>query len=269
MSPLLVSAIQDVEECTGKPIVFLDISTHPNWGTHVSQVGLHKSSTPEDRIWLSPVLPQQVSEAVAAHELMHALQRAQGFCQTASLKRDGNPIFPAITELSVNINSLVNDTLADKWASERGFNIDALLQLDRDGLPDMERKRVVKQEYDDWERYNKEIELLLLRHNLGSSGPFEVPPESRTQYRAVIHANHYLRRAPYGSYQEFQDYFARHWPIANSLAQELLGVISKTGIDSREHCEASMIAVVKYLRMNPEIIRIICPCTGRIVWPIV
>jgi ABC-type branched-subunit amino acid transport system ATPase component len=81
--------------------------------------GHHDWDNLSEHIWLSPNLPYEIQEAVAAHELAHVLQKAQGYCQTASQRyANQQPIFPQLYRLGGRVNSLVLDVMADHWAAK-------------------------------------------------------------------------------------------------------------------------------------------------------
>ena len=76
-SDLLLAAIQEVQERTDRPIQFLNISNHPFPSVRNAR-GHHDWDNEYECIWLNPNLTYDDQEAVAAHELAHVLQKAEG-----------------------------------------------------------------------------------------------------------------------------------------------------------------------------------------------
>ena len=270
-SKLLSETHKEVQERIGRPIVFLDITTHPNPATRHAR-GHHDWDASTERIWLDPKLPYEAQEAVAAHELMHVLQKAEGFCQTASIRdTQGDPLIPAITLLGTTINSMIMDEMADRWAMSRGFKVEEGLKADAlpRALADVKKKKPNEQEHTNWQEYNADIERIAqeIASGLSLQGPIALKPEVNTQIRAVQYANLRLRLSCFGLFSELDSLWAEYWPKARSVGQEIANIVESIGVDDPETCESCMIAVIEYLNMNPELLCVKLPLTGEVIWP--
>jgi len=269
-SELLHKALEEVRARSGRRIEICDITQHPNPPTRTAR-GHHDWNDGVERIWLSPALARDVQEAVAAHELGHVLQKAGGYCQTATRRdSEGNPVFPELTLLGTTINSLVMDVMADKWALKRGFAVAESLREDAvpRALRDIE-KNPDQPEAVNWQEYYGVLERVaeMEQSPEGLTGHFLLPPEVRTQILAVGYAKYKLRFEPLGLFEELDRRWEQNRPKARALGNDIVSLVKNTGYDTREECEASMIAAIEFLKIPPPLIIVKRPLTGEIVWP--
>lgn len=270
-SKLFLNTHQKVQKKIRRPIIFLDITTHPRPSTRYAR-GHHDWDAFKERIWLDPKLPYGIQEAVAAHELMHVLQKSKGFCQTASVPdARGNPLIPAISSLGTEINGMIMDGIADQWAISRGFKIEDELRtyaLPR-ALADVKIKRPNEQEYINWQAYNADIERItqVVSSGLIIQGPIALRPEVKTQIRAVQYAKLCLRLSIFGLFTELDRLWAEFWPEARSLGQNVMDIAENIGMKDYQTCKTSMIAVIEYLGINPWLICVKQPLTEEVIWP--
>ena len=270
-SKLLLETHREAQEKIGKPIIFLDITTHRSPATRQAR-GHHDSVASTECIWLDPELPYHTQEAVAAHELMHVLQEAGGFYQTASLRDDqGNPLIPAITWLGTTINSMIMDEMADRWAISRGFKVKDELRIDvlPRALADVKSKKPNEQEHMNWQEYYADMERIaqVISSGLPIHGPIVLKPEALTQIRGVHYAGLRLRLSRFGLFSELDSVWAELWPEARSLGQDVANIAEGIGVDDRRACESSMIAVIEYLNINPRLLCVKLLLTGEVIWP--
>lgn len=270
-SKLLLETHKEVRERIGRPVVFLDITTHPNPATRNAQ-GHHDWDASSERIWLHPKLPYEAQEAVAAHELMHVLQKAGGFCQTASIRdAHGNPLILAITLLGTTVNSMVMDEIADRWAISRGFKVQEGLKADAlpRALSDVKNKKPNEQEHTNWQDYNADLERIAqaLSSGLSLQGPIALKPEVNTQIRAVQYAGLYFRLSRFGLFPELDGLWARYWPEARSLGQKIAAIVEGIGVQDSDTYRSSMVEVIEYLNINPKLLCVKLPLTGEVIWP--
>lgn len=269
-SDLLLAAIQDVQEQIGRPIEFCDITTHPIQSVRHSR-GHHDWDNTRERIWLNPNLSYDDQEAVAAHELAHVLQKADGYCQTAT-KRDkkGRPIIPELNLLGRTINGLITDTMADRWAAQRGFKIEEGLKADAlpKALNDAKNKRPGELEYVDWDSCYFTLKNLAQMFESGEQIiAVTLPPEVKTQIRAVFYANLKLRLSPFGLFSELDSVWAENLPKARDLGIEITALVENIGTDNREQCKRATISIIQHLNIPPPLLIVKRPDTEEIAWP--
>lgn len=273
MSHRLLLTVKEAENRTGRRVKFKDIDTHPLVGLRHA-LGYHEIDQANglELIWLSPSLPRDVLEVVAAHELMHSLQTAEGFCLLQFPEGDdGNPVFPEMTSLAVAISSMINDPSADRWCADRGFSVKSVIRDYNLPLLVTETKRRVplKTEHTDWDAFNGVVQKLAESYLSRSNGPFTLPPEIQTLRCAVDYAKIRIRFAELGLFDESLDrILGSYAPVARTIGLKLTEVVSETGVSSRDQCQASMIAVAKHLNLNPRIACILQPLSSNVVWPI-
>jgi len=270
-SDSLLGAMAEVQRRISRPIGIYDVTAHPNPTVRQAR-GHHDWDDEQERIWLNPNLSYEVQEAVAAHELAHVLQKAEGYCQTASQRnKNGQPVMPEINLLGRSINSLVMDVMADRWAAQRGFDIEGELRSDAlpKALGDVKRRNVGEQEAVDWNRYYSTLRNLAESIASGESihGPLVLPAEVRTQIRAVGYANLRLRLSPYNLFEDLDSLWMTYWPRARELGIEIAALVERVGTGDRGLCEKAIIAVVEFLNIPPELIVVRRPDTQEIVWP--
>jgi len=270
-SDLLVRAVRDVEDDMGRPIQFFDITTHQNPSVRSAR-GHYDWDSSSERIWLNPNLSYNDQEAVAAHELAHVLQKAQGYCQTASQRNEnGQAIFPEINLLGQTINSLVTDVMADRWAAQRGFEVEEGLKVDAlpRALNDVKNKKPDEQESKDWKTYYSTLQewAKIIESGRQIQETVILPPEVRTQIRAVGYANLKLRLSPFGLFSELDSLWAGYWPEARKLGVEIADLVQAIGTDNKSQCERATISIIEHLNIPPELMVVKEPNTGEIVWP--
>jgi hypothetical protein len=271
-SDRLTSAINEVASEIGRPIKISNISSHPNPATRIAR-GHHDWDGQVERIWLNPNLSHNDQEAVAAHELAHVLQRAEGYCQTATLKdRSGQSLFPLLTLLGTTINSTVMDVMADQWAANRGFKVQEGLRSDAlpKALADIKRTNTAEPESVDWNAYYARLAELqrLVRSGTQINSPVAIPnPEIKTQILAVGYAGLQRRLSPHGLFSELDQFWNGLRPEARALGIEIAKIVSQTGTESRAQCESSVIGVIQYLKIPPGLICVKRAMTDEITWP--
>jgi len=270
-SDLLIKAVREVQNDIGRPVVFLDITTHSD-PTVRSARGHYDWSSSREQIWLNPSLSYDDQEAVAAHELAHVLQKAQGYCQTATQRdKNGQAIFPEINLLGTTINSLVTDVMADQWALQRGFKVEEGLKNDAlpKALRDVKNKKPDEQESKDWKTYYSTLQqwAKIIESGRQIQGTVILPPEVRTQIRAVGYANLKLRLSPLDLFSELDGLWAEYWPEARRLGIEIADLVEATGTDSKPQCERTTINIIEYLNIPPELVVVKEPNTGEVIWP--
>jgi len=270
-SDSLLSAIQELEEKIGRPIQFLDITTHPN-PTVRSARGHHDWDGLSERIWLNPNLSHDDQEAVAAHELAHILQKAEGYCQTAT-QRDssGQPILPEVNLLGRSINSLVEDVMADRWAIERGFKVIDGLRSDAlpKALADARKMNPEDEAALNWNAYYASMENLaqIIESGEQIQGHILLGQEIRTQILAIGYANLKLRLSPFDLFSELDAIWANRRPKARALGIDIAALVGSIGVANRDLSERATIAVLEYLRIHPRLIVVKRSITGEVVWP--
>ena len=270
-SELLTKTQQEVQEQSGKTILFLDITDYPDLGFNQLVRGYHESDEHTARVWLDPGLPYDAQEAVAAHELAHVLQEAAGFCRTASVKdARGNPLIPAIAELGVKIDNMIKDVLADQWAIDRGFKIGEALGFSISSLDfgNLKNKKPNKQEHMNWQAYYAGMDKIakLIRSNPQIKGPLTVNPEVNTQILAVDYAGLNIRLSGFGQFTDLDNLWAEFWPESRLLGQKIAGIVEDIGTGKDHECQSATIAVIKYLNIHPALIYVEQPVTGEVIW---
>jgi len=267
----LLSAIQEVEEKVGRPIRFFDITTHPN-PTVRSARGHHDWDDSNERIWLNPHLSHDDQEAVAAHELAHVLQKAEGYCQTATMRdASGQPILPELNLLGRSINSLVGDVMADRWAIERGFKVVDGLRADAlpRALEDARKMNPAEEVALNWNAYYSSMKNLaqIIESGQQIHGPILLGPEIRTQILAIGYANLKLRLSPFDLFPELDALWLNRRPKARTLGIDISALIDSIGVENRDLSKRATIAVLEYLRIPPPLIVVKRPITDEIIWP--
>lgn len=267
----LLSSIQEVEGKVERPIQFLDITAHPN-PTVRSATGHYDWDISSERIWLNPHLSHDDQEAVVAHELAHILQKAEGYCQTAT-KRDasGQPILPEVDLLGRSINSLIGDVMADRWAVERGFKVVDGLRSDAlpKALEDAKKMNPGDEVGLNWNAYYASMKNLAQIVESGQQvhGPILLGPEIRTQILAVGYANLKLRLSRFDLFSEVDAIWATNRPKARSLGIDIAALVNSIGVANRDLSEGATIAVLEYLGIPPPLIVVKRPITDEVVWP--
>ncbi len=271
-SELLSKTHQEAQKQIGKPIIFLDISTHPNPAIRQVVRGYHELDASTEYIWLDPKIPHDAQEAIAAHELVHVLQEAAGLCKTTSIQDTrGNPLIPAIAILGTRIDNMVMDEIADRWAINRGFKIEDALRIAISStfFSGIRMRQPDKKEHSDWQEYYADMERIAqaINSNPRIKGPLTLRPEVNTQILAVDYAGLRLRFARFNLFAEFDGLWSEFWPKARSLGQEVANIVESIGINGCQKCQAATIAVIKYLNINPMLLYVITPLTGEVIWP--
>ncbi|GEM_PF-2511543 len=271
-SELLIRAKREVQEQSGKSILFLDITDYPDLGFNQLVRGYHESDENNARIWLDPGLPYDAQEAIAAHELAHVLQEAAGFCRTVSVKDfQGRPLIPGISVLGVKIDNMIKDVLADRWAIDRGFRVGEALRVATSSLvlDDLKKSKPNKKEHTAWQEYYADMENIarLISSDPQIKGPINLKPEVDTQILAVDYAGLSLRLGRFGQFTDLGNLWAEFWPEASLLGQKVARIVEDIGVNKCQACQSATIAVIKYLNIHPALIQVEKPVTGEVVWP--
>jgi hypothetical protein len=271
-SSLFLGTLHAVEAQIGRQIEVLDITSHPDAANWTAR-GRHDWDANTERVWLNPSLGYDDQEAVAAHELAHVLQKAEGYCHTATRRdKSGQPIFPQLALLGTMINSMVLDVMADRWAASRGSKV--VKGLEKDAVPraaaDIESTDPSEPESIDWEGYRSL--LMDLAAKVRSGGEFNAPvflghPEIKTQGMAVGYASLCLRLSPHSLFGDLDRRWAKVRPEARRLGSEVVSLVSAIGYDNREKCEACIIAVIEHLRIPPPLIVVKKTLSDQVIWP--
>jgi hypothetical protein len=248
ISGLLLKTVREVESRTGGHVKFEALPAASGYG------GTSKRD-PQNKVELISILPKlkpQTAEVIAAHELMHSLQRADGFCilETNS-PRDGNGtlVFPWLPLLGSSIESMIQDPLADKWAIARGF--DVKLVVKESDLPQLLKsyrsREPIVQDSAEWEIPGTNVQTLQWAFTYAGL---------RVRYSRLNLFNSELDRL-----------LQNIAPVSIALGLQLVQVVDSTGCETRDQCEASVIAIMEKIRIDPRIIRVKQPVTDTIVWP--
>jgi IrrE N-terminal-like domain len=272
VSDLLLGTIHEVETQIGRPIAIRDITSHPNAAARTSR-GRHDWDANTEIIWLNPKLSHDDQEAVAAHELAHVLQKAEGYCQVATKRdKDGQPIFPKLTLLGTTINSMLTDVMADQWAASRGFKVNEGLETDAlpKAIADIQAIDSREPESVDWDAYYSV--LTKLAASVCSGAEIKSPvvignPEIKTQIRAVWYAGMRLRLSPHGLFDKLDTVWAQLRPEARRLGSEIYSLVNTKGCDNKGGCEASVVVVIEHLKIPPWLLVVKRPLTDEIIWP--
>ena len=244
ISHSLLQVVREVEERTGRHVKFQALPSS------TGALGSSKSDTVNkvELISIPLGLPPWIAEVIAAHALMHSLQRAEGFCivETSS---EGTLILPWLPLLGKSIQSMIQDCLADKWAIARGFDVKRVIE--ESDLPELlesyRSTKPIAQEHAEWQACNMDVKTLQWAFTYAGL---------RVRYSRLNLFN-----------SELDELLQDIAPISRQLGLELVQVIEAIGCETIEQCEASMIAVVEHIRIDPQIIRIKQPLTDKIIWP--
>lgn len=262
-SRILTKAVNDVQELIGVPIHFYELK-----GTGRGLTG--QWTEDELPIWLNPTLEQDVQEAVAAHELAHILQAANGYHGIeVPVNTKGIPLSP-FDRLATEVNALILDRGADLWAEQRGFKVKDELQSDY--IPAVlasidSLKEQGHEEGSDWEAYHDWVMLFVKAIRNGESLQTNMRFEFSTQKNAVTYAKHKLRLSPYGLFSEVETALWQVCPIASEMGEDIYQIVQEYGITTKDECNTTMIQVIEYLKIPPPIFKVRDYTTGAIVWP--
>jgi hypothetical protein len=161
--------------------------------------------------------------------------------------------------------------MADRWAVQRGFKVEEGLKTDAlpRALSDAKSKETGEQESVNWATYYSTLEYWANIVESGElvQGPIGLPTEVETQIRAVAYANARLRFGPFGLFSELDKVWAEYWPEARVLGGKIAAIVETIGIDNRQQCDKSMISLVEYLGLPPQLMVVKRPSTGEVVWP--
>lgn len=270
-SDILVMAINEVQGQIDRSIKIYNLAKNPDPTTR-SKRGVTIWKKREIQLWLNPDLKYDDQEAVAAHELAHIAQGAQGYCRTATLvNKNGERIFPTITDLGAKISSMITDVQADNWAAERGFKVEEGLKLD--ALP-----RAIESiqlniasgiiESTDWTTYQTLLSNLAQKYENGDQvQDSAVPSEIITQKNAVMYANFKCRLAQYGLFNELDELFSKYYPKTRDMGIEISKIVEENGTENAQECNQAIVKVIEYLKIPPVFMSVRNPETGEIFWP--
>jgi hypothetical protein len=270
-SDILIKAIDEVQGQIDRHIKIYDLAGNPDPTTSTKR-GITIWKKREIQIWLNPDLKYDDQEAVAAHELAHIAQGAQGYCRTATLiNKNGERIFPTITDLGAKISSMIQDVQADSWAAERGFKVEEGLKLD--ALP-----RAIESiqlniasgiiESTDWTTYQTFLSNLAQKYENGDQvQDSAIPSEIITQKNAVMYANFKCRLARYGLFNELDELFSKYYPKTREMGIEISKIVEENGTGNAQECNQAIVKVIEYLKIPPVMMSVRNPETGEIYRP--
>ena len=270
-SDMLIKAINEVQGQLDRRIKIYNLARNPDPTTR-SKRGVTIWQKREIQIWLNPDLKYDDQEAVAAHELAHIEQGVQGYCRTATLvNKNGERIFPTITDLGAKISSMITDVQADNWAAERGFKVEEGLKLD--ALP-----RAIESiqlniasgiiESTDWTTYQTFLSNLAQKYENGDQvQDSAIPSEIITQKNAVMYANYKCRLARYGIFDELDELFSKYYPKTREMGIEISKLVEENGTENAQECNQAIVKVIEYLKIPPVLMSVRNPETGEIFWP--
>jgi hypothetical protein len=270
-SEILVKAINEVQGQLDRPIKIYNLANNPDPTTR-SKRGVTIWKKQEIQIWLNPDLQYDDQEAVAAHELAHIVQGVQGYCRTATLvNKNGERIFPTITDLGAKISSMIQDVQADSWADERGFKVEEGLKLD--ALPraiESIQQNVASGiiESTDWTSYQTFLSNLAQKYQNGDQvQDAAIPSEIITQKNAVMYANFKCRLDRYGLFDELDGLFSKYYPKTREMGIEISKIVEENGTENAQECNQAIVKVIEYLKIPPVLMSVRNPETGEIFWP--
>jgi len=270
-SDILIKAVNDVQGQLDRRIKIYNLARNPDPTTR-SKRGITIWNDKEIQIWLNPDLKYDDQEAVAAHELAHVMQGVQGYCRTATLvNKNGERIFPTITDLGAKISSMVTDVQADNWAAERGFKVEEGLKLD--ALPRAIESIKLNMalgiiESTDWTSYQTYLNNLAQKYENGDQvQDSAIPSEIITQKNAVMYANFKCRLAQYGLFTELDELFAKYYPQTREIGIEIAKLVEENGTENAQKCSQAIVKVIEYLKIPPVLMSVRNPETGEIFWP--
>lgn len=255
----LARACSEVEREIGKPLQLRDTKLHPDY-PKFNPRGHHQQTNNAEIIWVRGDLQPPILEAVVAHELMHVLQKARLWPTTAT-----SPTCPPeIKKLSVGINSLVKDPIADIWASNRGFGIRAdLLEQINANVQTLTSGRKAEPSFT-WDSITSSIERAyqglqnqVIKVNLALLEIIIKYAGIRLRCRALNTSD----------YVAFDKALKRNFPTVREFGQTVRDLVDQSGYDSPERCLDSMKAVIAHLSFPTDAIAIKTQLTQALLWP--
>jgi hypothetical protein len=267
-SLIMADAIDEIEKLTGRTVIFLDITTRPNYVTLRDQ-GVDGDISVENsiiHIWLEPSLPPSVIENIAAHEFGHANQFVEDWCKIGTpVNANGEPISQEITLIGNKITNMIQDANADYWATNHGFSMEEFFKSYE--LPillnqDLDALKTNGQEASNWD--NLHYHLRLFAENVRIIANSNNPPsiqdkELNTIAHALFFAKIKLEYASYDSFSEVEKLYKLKLPIARKMGLKIADIVKDTGYNTKEQNDKALVRVLEYLDLPSELFKIINP----------
>jgi hypothetical protein len=278
-SASLRKLIQEVETALGdKPLMFCPAEEHPSqekpkWGRYEQREGA-------DIVWIGPGLPQSTFIYVAAHELCHALQKANGFPRVSRRdvldqmleKTEGRMPLALISfvRLADKLSNLVLDPGADHLVKRQGFvckdGLEYMCKFQQEGIQsqctsfDRDKlaafvcgllewgKRAKPEEYMEYVRENADIDV----YTLG---------------QATVYAVFRFRYEPYGLWEHLDKAFVERQPGAKALGEQLFDIACRYELATPAGCRDAAVRVLEHLGISADVFGVKSQSTGKWLWP--